>query len=92
MSCPSSDYDVFVLRTIRQAWVKYNELKSYSHAVVFCSFAAAAGCIWLVTKDKGKNIRDDLDLFVSSGLTRVCNNYVNTPVFLEKQFFYLKGV
>lgn len=26
------------------------------------------------------------------GLTQVCYNYVNTPVFLEKQFFYLKGV
>lgn len=70
--------------TIRQTWVKYNELKSYLHAVVFRSFAAAAGCIWLVAKDKDKNIHDDLDLSFSSGLTRVCYNCVNTPVFLEK--------
>ncbi len=28
----------------------------------------------------------------NSGLIQVCSNYVNTPVFLEKQFFYLKGV
>lgn len=85
----------FCLLIMRQTWVKHTHWNPAHVHLCFVSLQPLQGSFVSSPKLKIKRFTiRGLEIWsdFSSGLTRVCYRYVNTPVFLEKQFFYLKGV